>query len=59
MKTSFLGVLFIIFLTLKLAQVGVVAHWSWWWVFLPLWLPVGFALLLTSLYLLANSSKDD
>ena len=31
-------VLFIIFLTLKLAKVGVVANWSWWWVTSPLWL---------------------
>ena len=30
--------LFIIFLTLKLAKVGVVANWSWWWVTSPLWL---------------------
>ena len=31
-------VLFIIFLTLKLAKVGAVANWSWWWVTSPLWL---------------------
>lgn len=29
-----LGVLFI---GLKLAAVGVVATWSWWWVLCPLW----------------------
>ena len=34
---SFLGLLFIIFLILKLT--GVI-HWSWWWVTSPLWLPV-------------------
>ena len=32
-------VLFLIFLTLKLAEVGPVANWSWWWVTSPLWLP--------------------
>jgi membrane protein YdbS with pleckstrin-like domain len=31
-------VLFLIFLTLKLAKVGVVANWSWWWVTSPLWI---------------------
>ena len=31
-------VLFVIFLTLKLAKVGVVANWSWWWVTSPLWI---------------------
>lgn len=23
----------------KLAEVGAVAHWSWWWVTSPLWIP--------------------
>ena len=32
-------VLFFILLTLKLAQVGVVQHWSWYYVTMPLWLP--------------------
>ena len=32
-------VLFLIFLVLKLAEVGSVANWSWWWVTAPLWLP--------------------
>lgn len=40
-------ILFLIFLTLKLAEVGQVATWSWWWVTAPLWIPftVGIALL--------------
>jgi len=33
-------VLFFIFLTLKLAGVGQVATWSWWWVTSPLWIPL-------------------
>ena len=33
-------ILFLIFLTLKLAEVGQVAAWSWWWVTAPLWLPL-------------------
>ena len=40
MKIGFLGVLALIFITLKLT--GVIA-WSWWLVLLPLY--VGFALL--------------
>lgn len=38
------GVLFLIFLTLKLAQVGTVAAWSWWWIFAPIWIPAAIAL---------------
>jgi len=33
-------ILFLIFLTLKLAEVGPVAEWSWWWVFSPIWIPL-------------------
>jgi len=40
---SFGGALFLIFLILKL--VGVI-DWSWWWVFSPLLIGVGFWILL-------------
>lgn len=30
---------FLIFLTLKLAEIGQVAYWSWWWVTSPIWIP--------------------
>lgn len=33
-----LTILFLIFLTLKLAGVGTVATWSWWAVTSPLWI---------------------
>jgi len=33
-------IIFLIFLTLKLAEIGQVAAWSWWWVTAPLWLPL-------------------
>ena len=39
-----LGLLGIVFVTLKLFGVTEVATWSWWWVTAPFW--VGFALLL-------------
>jgi hypothetical protein len=33
-------ILFLIFLTLKLAEIGPVQYWSWWWVTAPLWIPL-------------------
>lgn len=43
-------VLFLIFLVLKLAAIGVVATWSWWWITAPLW--IGFVLAL-AVYVIA------
>ena len=34
------GAIFIVFLILKLAGIGQVATWSWWWVCSPLWIPI-------------------
>lgn len=52
------GVLFVVFLVLKL--VGTI-DWSWLWVFAPLWIPLGLALLLffvgTVLIRLADSNR--
>lgn len=39
---SLMTVLFIVFLVLKLAEVGQVADWSWWWVTAPYWGPIAF-----------------
>ena len=33
-------IIFLIFLVMKLAKIGDVANWSWWWVTSPLWIPV-------------------
>jgi hypothetical protein len=41
------GFVFLVFLILKLAGIGVVATWSWWWVTSPLWIP--FALVIAIL----------
>ena len=38
-------VLFLIFLVLKLAGIGAVANWSWWWVTSPIWIPIALVLL--------------
>jgi hypothetical protein len=42
-------VLFLIFLTLKLAEVGPVADWSWWWVTSPLWIPLALVGVIVSI----------
>lgn len=39
-----LGILGLIFVTLKLAEIGVVATWSWWWVLSPFWIPFAIVL---------------
>ena len=51
MKTAsqgigFMSILTLIFIALKLAEIGVVASWSWWWVLAPLWAPWVFFLVL-------------
>ena len=43
---GFCGMLAIVFITLKLAQIGPVATWSWWWVLSPLWIPFTFLLVI-------------
>jgi fatty acid desaturase len=48
-KSTSLGlgtILFLIFLTLKLAGLGVVATWSWWWVFSPILIPIAALLII-------------
>ncbi len=37
-------IIFIVFLILKLCQIGQVADWSWWWVTAPLWIPFCLAI---------------
>ena len=41
---GFLGLLTLLFITLKLLGVTAVASWSWWWVLSPLWIPIGLGL---------------
>ena len=36
---NFILLLALITITLKLAQIGLVATWSWWLVLAPLWVP--------------------
>lgn len=58
--------IFLIFLFLKLGEIGQVATWSWWWVISPLWIPVSIALgfmfivfFLKFLIFLYELSKED
>ena len=54
---TFLEVLFLIFLVLKLTGKKVVASWSWWWVTAPLWggLAIVFVILLIGLLFIGLS----
>ncbi|HRT03169.1 MAG TPA: hypothetical protein P5513_04460 [Candidatus Diapherotrites archaeon] len=38
---TFNGLLFIVFLILKLCNV---INWSWWWVFAPIWMPIAIVI---------------
>ena len=40
------GLIFVVFLALKLAGIGQVATWSWWWVTSPLWIGVAIYLII-------------
>jgi hypothetical protein len=46
------GLVFVVFLALKLAEVGQVANWSWWWVTAPLWIPLALVLALFLLFII-------
>ena len=45
-------ILFLIFLVLKLGGWGVVATWSWWWIFSPLWIPASLILIVYIIFLI-------
>lgn len=45
---GFNGVLFLLFLTLKLCHM---IGWSWWWVTSPLWIPAAIVLLVFAVVL--------
>jgi hypothetical protein len=48
-------ILFLIFLTLKLAGIGQVATWSWWWVTSPIWIPVALILIIALVVVIVNA----
>jgi hypothetical protein len=55
---TLLGLVFIVFLALKLAEVGPVQYWSWWWVTSPIWIPVVLALIGLVLYIISKIGED-
>jgi len=50
-------VLFLIFLTLKLAEIGPVQYWSWWWITSPLWIPLAIVALVVIIIAAAHAWK--
>ncbi len=48
-----LGIMFLIMFTLKIAEVGAVATWSWWFVTAPLWAPFAIVFAILGFGLLA------
>lgn len=44
------GFVFLILLVLKLAAIGSVATWSWWWVTCPLWIGVALWLFVIAVF---------
>lgn len=38
--------LLIVFVVMKLAGIGAVAAWGWWWVLSPLWIPLALVAVL-------------
>ena len=55
---GFVGLLTVLFIGLKLAEIGVVATWSWWWILSPIWisfsLAIGILLIVGIIALLAS-----
>jgi hypothetical protein len=47
-------ILFLIFLTLKLGGWGIVATWSWWWIFSPIWIPVLIVIIVAAIIILLS-----
>lgn len=48
------GVLFVVFLVLKLCKV---ITWSWWWVFAPIWIPFVICLIIFIIALFLGSKE--
>lgn len=51
---SILGLLFLVFLVLKLTHV---ISWSWWWITAPLWIPVVLAIVIILIVELIRCSR--
>lgn len=49
------GLLTVAFVVMKLASIGAVARWSWWWVLSPTWIPLAIVCACLLLFMLAVS----
>lgn len=47
---SFLNVLALVFIILKIVGVEPIASWSWWWVLSPIWIPIAIVLFFAVLW---------
>lgn len=54
---GFFGLLAIVFIGLKLGEVGAVASWSWAWVLAPLWGPLALVLVVAAPFYLAEAVR--
>ena len=52
---SFLGILQIVFIALKVTNV---IDWSWWQVFIPLWINLSLAFIIITIVLIAYIVQD-
>ena len=50
-------IFFIVLFVLKVAEIGVVANWSWIWIFAPLWVPATIVLMFIILIILVKIFK--
>lgn len=50
----FMSLLLVLFIGLKLAGIGVVATWSWWWVLAPFWVPLTLAIVILVAFLVLH-----
>lgn len=50
------GLMFILFLTLKLVGIAPVSTWSYWWVTAPLWAPLAIVLAIIGVVVLIASA---
>lgn len=44
---------FLVFLFLKLAEIGQVTTWSWWWITSPLWIPLAIVVIIMIVVVIA------
>lgn len=52
------GILGLIFITLKLAGIGAVAKWSWWLVLAPFWVGAAIGLVFVTIFFFALAVRN-